>query len=284
MGSHLRTMELSRLLLLLLPCLSYSQVKRVNRTRGGILGLRTPRFCLTTSGERCQFPFIFKGQTYSKCTYADSPTPWCATLVDQNYNAITNRWGDCSIADQDSSCEVRIPPGQSSCTTIGGPKANKPCVFPFRHGGVTYSSCTKATIDQLWCSTETRSDGSHIIGQYGLCSPTCKGTGGTSPSTGCPVTSGPAKGGQCVFPFSFNGNTYQGCTPWKYGTLKGKPWCSTRTDGQGNHLNGGGHYGFCGPSCPGYTEGEGLIKGRINTDRNDDDGIVFGDEFGPAPT
>lgn len=89
--SKLRTMELSRLLLLLLPCLSHSQEQRVNRTLGGI-GLRIPSFCLTTSGERCQFPFIYQGQRYNKCTYANSPTPWCPTMVDQNNNAITNRW------------------------------------------------------------------------------------------------------------------------------------------------------------------------------------------------
>ena len=89
--SHSITMELSRLLLLLLPCLSYSLEKRVNRTLGGI-GLRIPSLCLTTSGERCQFPFIYQGQRYNKCTYANSPTPWCPTMVDQNNNAITDRW------------------------------------------------------------------------------------------------------------------------------------------------------------------------------------------------
>ena len=62
---------------------------------------RIPNTCSTRSGQACVFPFkykgrrkpafliwnimlwfwIFKGVEYLKCTYADSPTPWCATKV-----------------------------------------------------------------------------------------------------------------------------------------------------------------------------------------------------------
>jgi hypothetical protein len=85
-------MDLSRLLLLLLPCMCYSQPQggRENKTLG--INLRIPTLCYTTEGERCMFPFVFKGQRYTKCTYTKSPTPWCATMVDENDNAITNRW------------------------------------------------------------------------------------------------------------------------------------------------------------------------------------------------
>ena len=56
-----------------------------------------------------------------------------------------------------------------------------------------------------------------------------------------------------------------------------------RTDGQGNHLSGGGDYGFCGQSCPGDNGGGGLIKTRITSPR-DGDGIVFGDDSSPGPS
>ena len=68
-------------LLALLPSLSLSKD----------IQLRIPQTCRTTSGDSCIFPFTFKGQTFTKCTYTNSPTPWCATMVDQIGNVITNR-------------------------------------------------------------------------------------------------------------------------------------------------------------------------------------------------
>ena len=53
---------------------------------------RIPQTCRTTSGDACIFPFTFKGQTFTKCTYANSPTPWCATMVDQSGDVVTNRF------------------------------------------------------------------------------------------------------------------------------------------------------------------------------------------------
>ena len=54
--------------------------------------VRIPRTCKTTSGDACRFPFKFQGKTYYKCTYASSPTPWCATMVDRSGVVVTNRW------------------------------------------------------------------------------------------------------------------------------------------------------------------------------------------------
>ena len=68
-------------LLALLPSLSLSKD----------IQLRIPQTCRTTSGDSCIFPFTFKGQTFTKCTFTNSPTPWCATMVDQIGNVITNR-------------------------------------------------------------------------------------------------------------------------------------------------------------------------------------------------
>jgi len=310
------------------------------------IGNRIPSICLTIEGERCIFPFMFKGQKYNKCTYKNSPTPWCASMLDGNLTVITNRWGDCNT-DIESSCEVEVLKFPS-CTTRAGPSPNRPCIFPFRHNGKTYSGCTTDTLGQPWCSTATYTNGSHISGQgkYGLCPSTCPGAEGFTrdeecvpgstltkgcnscicsstgeqvctsntcnndcvpgsimtddcntcicSSTGeqvctmnicketcvpgstwtkdcntcicsssgaavctekacfgsCTAVSGPAKGRECVFPFSWGGQTYQACTPWTYGGEdQGKEWCSTKTDDQGGHVNGKGYYGFCGADC-----------------------------------
>merc|ERR1711962_1210080 len=63
----------------------------------------------------------------------------------------------------------------------------------------------------------------------------------SAPSSSCQTTNGQA----CVFPFTFNGVTHNQCTLSGYTT----PWCSTQTDGSGNHISG--NYGDCASSCPG---------------------------------
>ena len=64
----------------------------------------------------------------------------------------------------------------------------------------------------------------------------------------CKTVSGPGANKPCMFPFIFNGVSYNTCT------LKqaddNKPWCSTLVDDNNNHVPGGGHYGDCGPKCP----------------------------------
>merc|ERR1712110_698747 len=96
---------------------------------------RVPNPCLTKANETCIFPFTYNGVEYYRCTYADSPTPWCATMVDPNNTVVTNRWGDCSTS-QFSNCPEDTP-DIASCTAESGAS----CVFPFRHLGITYSSC-----------------------------------------------------------------------------------------------------------------------------------------------
>jgi len=321
------------MLLLLMPCVTFSQNRIANRI---------PDLCLTIEGERCVFPFMYKGKEYHQCTYASSPSPWCSTLVDNNGTTVTNRWGDCDT----SVCEVENTPG-TTCTTVGGPSSGMPCIFPFRHNGVTYTTCTTDTLGQPWCSTATNSDGQHQQGQgkYGLCPSTCPGaeavvtecipgttwtkecntcicsstgqatcttttcrsstcTPGTTwsaecntcvcSSTGepvctknmcpgrCVVEAGPDNGAECVFPFSWGGKTYRGCTPWTYGgTFQGRGWCSTKTNEEGLHVNGEGNYGFCSSDCPLATDSD--IRDRFTRIRDEDDAIVFQEPNNLAP-
>merc|ERR1712013_277016 len=110
--------------------------------------VRIPNPCNTQEGTQCVFPFTYLGVEYYKCTYAASPVPWCATMVDSNGTVVTNKWGDCSNSAL-SSCPVEsidVP----FCVTQGGPQDNMPCVFPFRHLGVTYTSCTTIGKDMAW--------------------------------------------------------------------------------------------------------------------------------------
>merc|ERR1711963_334992 len=92
-----------------------------------LLGSHLP--CLPKANDTCIFPFTYNGVEYYRCTYADSPTPWCATMVDPNNTVVTNRWGDCSTS-QFSNCPEDTP-DLPSCTAESGASR----VFPFRHEG-----------------------------------------------------------------------------------------------------------------------------------------------------
>jgi len=69
----------------------------------------------------------------------------------------------------------------------------------------------------------------------------------------CKTKDGPTAGGKaCVFPFSFDGVTYNGCPSWPADASE--TWCSTKVDTAGNHVTGGGNFGFCSADCPSNTE------------------------------
>ena len=65
---------------------------------------------------------------------------------------------------------------------------------------------------------------------------------------GCKTVSGPDNNKPCIFPFKFQGITYNTCSTVL--ANENKPWCSTLVDNSGTHVSGGGHYGDCGSKCP----------------------------------
>ena len=150
---------------------------------------RVPNSCATLTGGTCIFPFTYNGATHYQCTYTDSPTPWCATAVDSSGVVVTNGWGDCEVSAT-SACQtesITVP----TCTTSSGPRPGQSCVFPFRHLGVVYNSCTSVGQSAPWCSTSTTSAGTHIDGEYGFCPSTCptdSSTSVTTTTTVAPVT------------------------------------------------------------------------------------------------
>lgn len=298
-----------------------------------------PDLCVTTTGDPCVFPFTYKGVDYLECTYQDSPTPWCATMVDFSGKVITNRWGDCDTTGPSCS-SASSQPANPSCITTGGPSSGRPCVFPFTYNGVTYRECAPpvASVTQPWCSTQTHPNSTHIsgAGKYGTCPSSCPGGLASSSSSGsgvagqgencssgatwttacgqsctcspngspicspcapsCVTDSGPDAGSPCIFPFKWAGVTYQSCTPWTFGGVnQGRGWCSTKTDGLDNHVNGGGNYGFCSEACipsvstrPGIAFAVPEVNQRSNLRQDENtrgDAVVFdGPTQGRRPT
>merc|ERR1712117_310137 len=102
-----------------------------------------------------------------------------------------------------------------------------------------------------------------------------------APST-CTVSSGPAAGQSCVFPFTYGGTTFSGCAEWVYGgERQGKLWCSTKVDSTGTHVNGEGNYGFCSSTCTAVSLfdliGNLLGDGSTSTaQRRGSGSVVFG--------
>merc|ERR1711910_162687 len=162
---------------------------------------RVPNTCTTLTGGTCIFPFTYNGATHYQCTYTDSPTPWCATAVDSSGVVVTNGWGDCEVSAT-SACQtesITVP----TCTTTSGPRPGQSCVFPFRHLGVVYNSCTSVGQSAPWCSTSTTSAGTHIDGEYGFCPSTCpteSSSSVTTTTTAAPstTTTTPSSSTSCI--------------------------------------------------------------------------------------
>merc|ERR1719350_1617976 len=53
--------------------------------------------CKSVSGDKCIFPFTYKGTSYNTCTNTESANGlvWCATEV-RGENSVAYNWDDCS--------------------------------------------------------------------------------------------------------------------------------------------------------------------------------------------
>ncbi|KAG5270064.1 hypothetical protein AALO_G00188260 [Alosa alosa] len=100
------------------------------------------------------------------------------------------------------------------------------CKFPFLFMGVEYDSCTSQGRDDgfLWCSTTYNFDDDK---KYGFC-----------PHELLFTLGGNADGSPCKFPFTFQGDSYDGCTT--QGRDDGYRWCATTEDYDRDKK-----YGFC---------------------------------------
>ena len=102
------------------------------------------------------------------------------------------------------------------------------------------------------------------IGAYGYCDKNCPTSNrrhtrkqfstrrkNNDNSGQCVTVSGPNPGKLRIFPFKFNGKTYNGCETDP--DDRTKTWCSTKVDSRGNHITGQNEYGHCGINCPRHT-------------------------------
>mmetsp|Transcript_141528 Transcript_141528/g.271694 ORF Transcript_141528/g.271694 Transcript_141528/m.271694 type:complete len:246 (+) Transcript_141528:268-1005(+) len=65
-------------------------------------------------GFPCQFPYLYKGLTYNKCTWLDWTGPWCPVAL---LDGVSYRWGDCPNNTEACVC----PNGIDRCTENGEP-------------------------------------------------------------------------------------------------------------------------------------------------------------------
>ena len=65
----------------------------------------------------------------------------------------------------------------------------------------------------------------------------------------CTTVSGSKPNASCIFPFKFNGITFDECTTMDNAEGDLTPWCSTLVDDSGEHVYEAGNWGHCGPDC-----------------------------------
>merc|ERR1712165_21878 len=216
--------------------------------------------CTTTTGATCQFPFRYNGVVYTECTSVDQSGPWCSTRVTAGGEHISGSEGTCP-----SSCPVAGGSGSGSGTS-------SPCT-PGTSFTVDCNTCVCNSLGEAVCTTNTC--GGTTSGTTSSTTTTTTTTT-TAPSSSCVVSSGPATGQTCVFPFTFNGVTHSPCADWIYGGQPvGTTWCSTQVDSAGVHVNGQGFYGFCPSSCP------GVQPQSINLLTKTNSAVRFGGGRGP---
>lgn len=146
----------------------------------GIFEAAAPRpVCETVRGNRCQFPFIYKGKQFDKCTNFDTSNgaAWCAYEVQDDRNAVPGKWED---------CDTSVCVSEDICQVVSGPAKGNSCKFPFKFRGKTYNSCAPYMwkgdhYGKYWCSTKTDRFDNHVNGQghIGFCG-FCK-----QPACGC---------------------------------------------------------------------------------------------------
>ena len=108
-------------------------------------------------------------------------------------------------------------------------------------------TCPKGCCDKRKCRQAT---GSSILNNT---PPTTTISTTTSIATSI-VKEGPKKpcttkdGKKCQLPFIYRGEKHEACPQDPHDP--NETWCSTLLNIDGEHIGGGGHWGFCGDSCP----------------------------------
>ena len=119
------------------------------------------------------------------------------------------------------------PAGANLVEPLGGTAtAGQQCVFPFTYEGRVYNACTDVNYEGTpWCSVDTE-----YAGNWGVCE--CTGNfhaGMCGIDTGLVTTTGgtASEGSACVFPFEYEGVSYNSCTHAGCTGAGCSHWCST---------------------------------------------------------
>ncbi|XP_022789312.1 fibropellin-1-like isoform X3 [Stylophora pistillata] len=171
-------------------------------------------------GACCTFPFTYGGTTYNACTMVDHSQLWCtlkagysrswANCVGPCHKNPCLNEGVCTETQNDSyNCKCAGGYSGDNCE-IEGPCAKKPC----QNGGI----CTQTGNNSRSCKCTAEYSGENCEKKLPC-------------STGKKTDN--ARGACCVFPFTYNGKTYNSCTmdPWH------RLWCSLTATYSGSWAN-----------------------------------------------
>ena len=99
---------------------------------------------------------------------------WHTASASFNYNFFYIGWADY----QENPEYPEYPEYDAACTTIRGPRPDKPCVFPFILNGETKTSCIKGRLrPEPWCATKVDDANGYIRGEWGICGESCNDLG-----------------------------------------------------------------------------------------------------------
>merc|ERR1719300_933321 len=178
--------------------------------------------CPCPSALRCRAdPASGESQTYCMISSDLTPGAYC-----QNHFGLCAEGLVCDLADPTAPFKTCITPRTTTTTTTTT--------------STTTTSTTTTTISTASAQTTT------IISTTTTIYTSSNTTSGVNTTDSpCYTVSGAMVQAACVFPFTFQGVTYSTCT-----TAGGfsRPWCSTATDTNTNHLKG--YWGDCDGNCP----------------------------------
>jgi len=146
----------------------------------------------------------------------------------------------------ENNCECKksntIPVAICICSEAGG-------VDPSHHSSTALLRQLQARIGHLNSGQKCRIQGGVL--KVRLFPPPrriiCDYSRANSPPNLCRTKSGPSPNQPCIFPFTWNGKTYNGCPIDPEDSSE--RWCSTKVDSNGNHITGQGNWGHCNSKC-----------------------------------
>jgi len=192
--------------------------------------------------RQCIFPFKKDGKWNNKCIENREGIPMCATTVTEEGEAK-------DMAFCGSECPGSHVASQCVEAKDGTGKGHR-CVFPFKMGKKTYTTCT----EENKCATSVKSNYYKMDQlnnkEFGYC-----GAAGSCNEDECITVGGPSVGEVCRFPFKnpktnelhWNCTTAMIYSTATSGSMVSAPWCATETTEDDKMVSG--KWGFCSKKC-----------------------------------